>query len=65
VYEREPEVPEELKRMEQVVLAPHLGSATRETREAMARMAVENLMAFFSGRKPPHLVNEEAWPPKK
>lgn len=57
VYEKEPEVPAELKEMENVVLAPHLGSATVETREAMARLAVENLLHFFEGKRPPHIVN--------
>lgn len=61
VYEREPHVPEELRSMEQVVLAPHLGSATEETRKAMAELAVENLIAYFKGQRPRHLVNEEVW----
>lgn len=49
VYEREPAVPAELLSMENVVLVPHLGSATWETRVAMGRRALENLDAFFSG----------------
>jgi lactate dehydrogenase-like 2-hydroxyacid dehydrogenase len=49
VYEREPEITPELLSMENVVLLPHLGSATRETRIAMGRRAVENLRLFFSG----------------
>ncbi|MBA4550756.1 MULTISPECIES: D-glycerate dehydrogenase [Thermoactinomyces] len=61
VYEREPEVPAELKEMENVVLAPHMGSATVETREAMARLAVENLICFFKGKRPPHVVNTRVW----
>lgn len=61
VYEKEPEVPDALKRMENVVLAPHLGSATLETREAMANLAVQNLVHFFQGKRPPHIVNPEAW----
>jgi lactate dehydrogenase-like 2-hydroxyacid dehydrogenase len=56
VYEREPDVPEELRAMEQVVLLPHLGSATVETRTAMGMRAVENLTAFFEGRAPPDRV---------
>jgi lactate dehydrogenase-like 2-hydroxyacid dehydrogenase len=56
VYEREPEVPDELRAMEQVVLLPHLGSATVETRTAMGMRAVENLTAFFEGRAPPDRV---------
>jgi lactate dehydrogenase-like 2-hydroxyacid dehydrogenase len=49
VYEREPEITRELLAMENVVLFPHLGSATHETRIAMGRRAVENLRLFFSG----------------
>lgn len=49
VYEREPAVPDELLAMEQVVLLPHLGSATVETRTAMGMRAVENLTSFFAG----------------
>ena len=49
VYEHEPQVKPELLGMENVVLLPHLGSATQETRVAMGRRAVENLRLFFSG----------------
>jgi len=49
VYEREPEVAPELLQMENVVLLPHLGSATQETRVAMGQRAVENLRLFFTG----------------
>jgi lactate dehydrogenase-like 2-hydroxyacid dehydrogenase len=42
--------------MENVVLLPHLGSATRETREAMGFRALENLEAFFDGRPVPDRV---------
>lgn len=61
VYEHEPTVPKELLAMEQVVLAPHLGSATEETRHAMAKLAVENLIAYFKNEKPRYIVNEEVW----
>ncbi|HEX2052580.1 MAG TPA: D-glycerate dehydrogenase [Actinomycetota bacterium] len=56
VYEREPEVTAELLAMENVVLLPHLGSATRETRVAMGMRAVANLDAFFGGDPPPDRV---------
>lgn len=56
VYEREPEVPVELLRMDHVVLLPHLGSATTVAREAMGRRALANLRAFFEGRDPPDRV---------
>jgi lactate dehydrogenase-like 2-hydroxyacid dehydrogenase len=49
VYEREPQISPELLTMENVVLFPHLGSATHETRIAMGRRALENLRLFFSG----------------
>jgi glyoxylate reductase len=60
VYEREPEVHPELLRLENVVLAPHLGSATVETRTAMGMLAAENLVAALEGERPPSLVNPEA-----
>ena len=49
VYEQEPKVSPELLSMENVVLLPHLGSATQETRVAMGMRALENLRLFFSG----------------
>ena len=52
VYESEPRVTEELLTMENVVLFPHLGSATRETRVAMGMRVLENLEAFFAGEPP-------------
>ncbi len=52
VYEREPSVLEPLLSMDNVVLAPHLGSATRETRTAMADLAVSNVLAVLDGRPP-------------
>ncbi len=53
VYEREPQVPEALKAMENVTLLPHLGSATIETRTAMGMMAAENILAFLAGKELP------------
>ncbi len=58
VYEREPRVPASLRRMKNVVLLPHIGSASRATRDAMASLAVDNLIAGLSGRRPPQAVNE-------
>lgn len=52
VFEREPRVHPDLLTMENVVLLPHLGSATRETRVAMGMRALENLRAFFAGEAP-------------
>jgi glyoxylate reductase len=57
VYEREPSIPAELIQLEQVVLAPHLGSATWETRTAMAELAVDHLLAYFKGEKPTYTVS--------
>ena len=53
VYEQEPSVPEELLSLENVVLLPHLGSATEETRVAMGMRVLGNLNAFFNGDTPP------------
>ena len=52
VYEREPEIHSSLMEMENVVLAPHLGSATRETRTAMIDLAVNNAISVLQGRGP-------------
>jgi glyoxylate reductase len=57
VYEREPEVTEALLRLENVVLAPHLGSATRDTRVAMGMLCVDALRAvLLEGRTPANAV---------
>jgi lactate dehydrogenase-like 2-hydroxyacid dehydrogenase len=56
VYCREPEVPAALLTLPNVVLLPHLGSATVETRTAMGLRAVENLRAFFRGESPPDRI---------
>jgi lactate dehydrogenase-like 2-hydroxyacid dehydrogenase len=50
VFESEPKVPEALFGMDQVVLQPHVGSATHETRKAMGDLTVDNLRAHFSGK---------------
>ena len=60
VYEREPQIGHGLLRPN-VVLAPHLASASLETRTRMAMMAVENTMAFFEGRRPPNILNLAVW----
>ena len=52
VYEGEPRVQEELLTMENVVLFPHLGSATMETRVAMGVRAIDNVQAYFTGKPP-------------
>jgi lactate dehydrogenase-like 2-hydroxyacid dehydrogenase len=50
VYESEPKVPEALFAMDQVVLQPHVASATHETRMAMGNLTVDNLRAHFAGK---------------
>jgi glyoxylate reductase len=57
VYEREPEIEERLLSLDNVVLLPHIGSATYETRLKMAMMAVKNLIQGLSGQKPDNLVS--------
>lgn len=61
VYEREPQVHAGLIGLENVVLTPHIGSATEETRTAMGLLAAENLIDGVEGRLPPSVVNPEAW----
>jgi lactate dehydrogenase-like 2-hydroxyacid dehydrogenase len=56
VYADEPAVPPALRRLDNVVLLPHLGSATRETREAMGLRVFDNVAAFAAGRTPPDVV---------
>ncbi len=59
VYEKEPEVEPDLIQMKNVVLAPHIASASYETRLRMATMAAKNLVAGLKGKRPPNLVNPE------
>ena len=58
VFANEPQVPAELAALENVVLLPHVGSATQETRRAMAALVVENLRAHFAGEPPLTLIPE-------
>lgn len=59
VYENEPKLTPGLAELANVVLLPHLGSATLETRNKMAEMAADNAIAALSGETPPNLVNRE------
>ncbi|HEC94577.1 MAG TPA: D-glycerate dehydrogenase [Thermoplasmatales archaeon] len=61
VYEHEPRIEEKLKSLDNVVLQPHTGSATLETREKMAVIAAENLIAGLKGKKPRYCVNPEVF----
>jgi glyoxylate reductase len=56
VFWHEPDVPKELLGLPNVVLTPHLGSATRQTREAMTRLVVDNVLAVERGDSPPNRV---------
>ena len=58
VYEKEPLITPGLKRAN-VVLAPHMASASLETRTKMACMAAENVVALFKGQRPPNVLNPE------
>jgi len=60
VFEQEPlPLNHPLTAFKNVVLVPHIGSATYESRHAMAELVAENLIAFYEGREPPTLVNKE------
>lgn len=62
VFEREPlNHDSPLLQLNNVVATPHIGSATHETREAMAKCAVDNLLAALAGERPANLVNPGAW----
>lgn len=61
VFEREPQIERGLLRLQNVVLAPHIASASMETRTKMACMAAENCVAAVTGRQPPNLVNPEVF----
>jgi len=59
VFEHEPKVTPELMKLANVVLTPHLGSASVETRGKMSEMAARNIIDALQGRRPPNLVNPE------
>ncbi|HHE41327.1 MAG TPA: D-glycerate dehydrogenase [Dehalococcoidia bacterium] len=59
VYEDEPRLAEGLAQLENVILTPHLGANSRRTRDLMARMTVENVVAALSGRVPPNVINTD------
>ena len=64
VYEHEPALTPGLVLLNNVVLLPHVGSATLETRTRMASMAAKNLLAGLSGQTPPNIVNPDVLSPK-
>jgi len=61
VFEKEPEVAAPLLALENVVVIPHLGSATIDTRDAMGNLAVDNVFAAVDGARPPTLLNPDAF----
>ncbi len=61
VYENEPEISNELRSLQNVVLQPHTGSGTLETRTKMALMAAENLLIGLKGGIPPNCINKEVF----
>jgi len=61
VYEHEPTIPDLLKSLDNVVLQPHSGSATIDTRQRMSAMAAENIIAALKGNQPPNCVNPEVF----
>lgn len=61
VFEDEPELAPGLAELDNVVIAPHIASATVETRSKMATMAAEGCLSVLKGEKPVNLVNEDVW----
>jgi len=61
VFEGEPQVHPELLKCSNIVLAPHIASASEKTRRAMVDLAVENLRAALDGKRPPSLINAEVF----
>ena len=56
VFEFEPAITPELKNLDNIILTPHIASATKETRQAMSKLAAENIIEALEGRIPPNLV---------
>lgn len=65
VFENEPHVNPQLLQLENVVLAPHIASASIDTRREMSMLAAENAVAALEGRRPKTLLNPELWDPPK
>ncbi|MCJ7517425.1 MAG: D-glycerate dehydrogenase, partial [Methanomassiliicoccales archaeon] len=61
VFENEPSLSPGLTELENVVVTPHTGSGTYQSRDRMAMMAAENLIAGLEGKRPPNLVTKSAW----
>jgi len=65
VYENEPHLAQGLAELENTILIPHLGANSWRTRDMMAAMTVDNIIAALSGKMPPNLVNPEVWPHRR
>jgi glyoxylate reductase len=61
VFENEPNINPELVAMENVIITPHIASATLEAREKMCELAVNGILDVLSGTQPPNIVNPEVW----
>ena len=61
VFDNEPDIDPELIGMENVILTPHIGSATHEARDKMGEQAVGAILNTLSGKKPENMANEEVW----
>ena len=61
VFAEEPNVPAELMSMDNVVLTPHIASASIDTRREMSMLAARNAVAALEGRRPPTLLNPQLW----
>ena len=61
VFDNEPDINPELIGMENIVLTPHIASATLEAREKMGEQAINAILDVFQGEKPENMVNEEVW----
>jgi len=57
VYEHEPDIDRRLRALPNVIMTPHVGSAVRELREAMANVAVDNILAVLAGKPAPNCWN--------
>lgn len=61
VYDNEPNISPELIGMENVILTPHIASATKEARNKMGEQATLAIIDFFSGQKPQNIIDEKVW----
>lgn len=65
VFESEPNIDPELIGMQNVILTPHIASATDEARDDMGKLAVNALLDVFSDKEPSNIVNKDVWPKRR